>query len=448
VAFVQESCVKFELISSYAQRPQVNDTFQSKIYELNEALLPGELLELHSKYVPDWVAVVLVGGYIAVYTPYVLNGDISLGTFLATIKIFKEVGEEFNEGYEQFMALMSCVGPLQRLVTMFNAPTSLRQQKSVNRRKRAMTKNLRSTFINVKRGLTGQKATVSGDEGSSVEKVTQIADEVIAKVEQNGTPKEDLTEFLKSIAFATDIMPLQAIDVDIGYDKEGINTVLENVNFTIPQGALVVLTGGHRTGKATLLRALGQIIFPTRGYIFCPSHLRLLHVSQEPIIMEMNLWKNLVFGNPRPDEKRVKRILTRMKIEFMHDYLETEYEEWIRTFSSTDIAKINLARVFIANPEILIIHRPTIAFEEKTANEMLDLLHEFVQKRGLELPEDELERRRPRTCIMSTVLPKEAVKRADMVLNIDDHRVTEKTWSVEKSGLVGRKTIIAAQQKG
>ena len=36
---------------------------------------------------------------------------------------------------------MSCVGPLQRLVTMFNAPTSLRQQKSVNRRKRAMTKS-------------------------------------------------------------------------------------------------------------------------------------------------------------------------------------------------------------------------------------------------------------------------------------------------------------------
>ena len=78
-----------------------------------------------NRYVPDWVAVVLVGGYIAVYTPYVrpaentarelsrelssellpaivlkawrdqegevLNGDISLGTFLATIKIFKEV---------------------------------------------------------------------------------------------------------------------------------------------------------------------------------------------------------------------------------------------------------------------------------------------------------------------------------------------------------------------
>merc|ERR1711869_140417 len=103
----------------------------------------------------------------------------------------------------------------------------------------------------------------------------------------------------------------------------------------------------------------------------------------------MTLWKNLVFGNSRPDENRVRRILVRMDMEWMHDWFEAPYADWIRTFSSTDIAKINLARVFIANPEILIIHRPTIAFEEKTANEMLDLLPEFVQKRGLELPEDE-----------------------------------------------------------
>merc|ERR1719305_1852218 len=110
------------------------------------------------------------------------TGDLSLGTFLATIKIFKEVGEEFNEGYEQFMALMGCVGPLQRLVVMFNAKTSLREQKEVNRRKRAMTRNLRSTFINVKRGLVGLKPTASGSDPNQVAKVGKIAEEVIQKV--------------------------------------------------------------------------------------------------------------------------------------------------------------------------------------------------------------------------------------------------------------------------
>merc|ERR1719247_299683 len=168
----------------------------------------------------------------------------------------------------------------------------------------------------------------------------------------------------------------------------------------------------------------------------------MLHVPQDPMIMDMTLWKNLCFGNQSPDPNRVRRILERMDMKWMGDWLESPYSDWVRSFSSTDIAKINLARVFIANPEVLIIHRPTLQFEEKTAEDILDLLHEFVQKRGLELPDDELDRRRPRTCILSTPNPREAVKRADMVLEVANGRVSEKTWSVERSGLVGRRTIM------
>ena len=38
---------------------------------------------------------------------------------------------------------------------------------------------------------------------------------------------------------------------------------------------MVVLVGPHRGGKATLLRAIGEVLLPHKGYIFVPSHLRV-----------------------------------------------------------------------------------------------------------------------------------------------------------------------------
>merc|ERR1719482_1358260 len=133
VECVQDSCSKYELISSFHQRPQINALFWGKVNELNESALPIELMELHSTYIPDWLATILVGGYIALMSPSVFSGDLSLGKFLATTRIFKEVGETFNEGYEQFMDLTNTIGALQRLTVILNSATNLSQQKIINR---------------------------------------------------------------------------------------------------------------------------------------------------------------------------------------------------------------------------------------------------------------------------------------------------------------------------
>ena len=47
------------------------------------------------------------------------------------------------------------------------------------------------------------------------------------------------------------------------------------VSVQAQQGQLVAVTGPHGSGKATLLRLLGHVVFPQDGSIFIPSHLRV-----------------------------------------------------------------------------------------------------------------------------------------------------------------------------
>ena len=53
-----------------------------------------------------------------------------------------------------------------------------------------------------------------------------------------------------------------------------LSTCTEKVSIQAQQGQLVAVTGPHGSGKATLLRLLGHVVFPQEGSIFIPSHLR------------------------------------------------------------------------------------------------------------------------------------------------------------------------------
>jgi len=46
------------------------------------------------------------------------------------------------------------------------------------------------------------------------------------------------------------------------------------------------------------------------GHVFIPSYLRILHVSQEPVLLNEAIWDNLRFGCPdNDDETRAMKIL-------------------------------------------------------------------------------------------------------------------------------------------
>eukprot|EP00747_Dinoflagellata_sp_TGD_P187824 gnl/TRDRNA2_/TRDRNA2_4588_c1_seq1.p1 gnl/TRDRNA2_/TRDRNA2_4588_c1~~gnl/TRDRNA2_/TRDRNA2_4588_c1_seq1.p1 ORF type:complete len:255 (+),score=36.01 gnl/TRDRNA2_/TRDRNA2_4588_c1_seq1:61-765(+) len=176
------------------------------------------------------------------------------------------------------------------------------------------------------------------------------------------------------------------------------------------QGRLICIVGGRGEGKTTLLKLLGGVILPPvqEGMrLFIPSHLRVLNVSPEKHFLVDTLLKNLTLGvRDGDDDAATDRVLQICKdLGIATDVLNmigsSDIQPWTEVLSHTECMLLCIARALIANPEVLILHRPTASFDRVHSESILGQLREFVDKKGILQDESMWYMRRPRTCIMS-----------------------------------------------
>jgi len=74
---------------------------------------------------------------------------------------------------------------------------------------------------------------------------------------------------------------------------------------------------------------------------------------------------------------------------------------WAVAMSHTDMARLNMARVFVINPECLLFHKPVQFFDEVEALKVLSILRAHVDEKGIELSAEKRPYRRPRTVFMT-----------------------------------------------
>jgi len=234
--------------------------------------------------------------------------------------------------------------------------------------------------------------------------------------------------------------------------------VLQGVNIEIRQGEIAAVVGSHASGKSTLIRLLSNILTPTAGSVFVPSHLRILHVSQEPLLLHTSMLHNLALGLPDvncsdEDRQRIISILEMMNLTHVIDIINTEKgndglsnqddddetdakEEikfkcaadgtWEKLTRSMKI-KVHLARALIANPEFLVIDRTLQGLNEEEAEKLHAIISKHVEEKGLCLPEEGRDSRRPRTVVFSTENASHAAG-ADTILEVhmENHTVVQK----------------------
>merc|ERR1719183_754005 len=67
--------------------------------------------------------------------------------------------------------------------------------------------------------------------------------------------------------------------------------------FSTQQGRVVGIIGPRGEGKGTIIKLLGGVVLPDAGvHLFIPTHLRVLHVTAEPLFFHGTLYKNLTLG--------------------------------------------------------------------------------------------------------------------------------------------------------
>merc|ERR1711879_494177 len=62
------------------------------------------------------------------------------------------------------------------------------------------------------------------------------------------------------------------------------------------------------------------------------------------------------------------------------------HADWRASMPVTELAKIHLARAFIMNPEVLVLEKPLLYFDEFSSKTVMACIVNHVRNRGLGLP--------------------------------------------------------------
>ena len=157
-------------------------------------------------------------------------------------------------------------------------------------------------------------------------------------------------------------------------------TILENINLTIPGGKIFALLGPSGSGKTTILRLIAGFEEVDEGKIFLgdeeitnvPINERHINTvfQNYALFPHLNVYENIAFSqrikNVSNDviEQKVQKIIKTV-------HLEKRLYKSIQQLSGGQQQRVALARAIINEPEVLLLDEPLAALDLKLRERML-----------------------------------------------------------------------------
>lgn len=201
-----------------------------------------------------------------------------------------------------------------------------------------------------------------------------------------------------------------ALEADGVWKYYGDFPALRDVGFRVDAGSTLALLGRNGAGKTTLLRIMSGLSKPSRGSVkIYNSEVRLEATRRRIGVLghgislydELSAIENLLmFGRlyslPDP-RKRAEEMLERTGLDRVRDGLVREFSRGMRQ-------RLAVARVFLHDPELLLLDEPFTALDDRAIAVLQSLLGE-MHARG-------------RTIVLSTHQLREALELATHVVLI------------------------------
>ena len=170
--------------------------------------------------------------------------------------------------------------------------------------------------------------------------------------------------------------------------------LFENVNFKLAPKESMAILGVSGSGKSTLLHICSTLLKPNQGEVILCDHniyndnddarLKLRRYDVGIIFQSHYLFKgffaneNIELASFISDKKIDKGILERLGIaDFMH------YR--VGDLSGGQQQRISIARVLAKKPKIIFADEPTGNLDDKTAQEVMNVLFEYIEKENAAL---------------------------------------------------------------
>jgi ATP-binding cassette, subfamily B, bacterial len=183
-------------------------------------------------------------------------------------------------------------------------------------------------------------------------------------------------------------------NVSFGYRED--DSVLEDIDFDVPAGSAIAITGATGSGKSTLLSLIPRFYDPTSGRVLLDGNdLRDLDlddlrrniglVFQESFLFSNTVAANIAFGHPKATPEEIERAA---RIAAAHDFImelpdgyNTILGERGSGLSGGQRQRLAIARAILLDPPILLLDDPTAAIDPETEHEILEAMQSAMQNR-------------------------------------------------------------------
>ena len=215
--------------------------------------------------------------------------------------------------------------------------------------------------------------------------------------------------------------------VTFAYEQD---TVLKDVSFTIPRGQTVALVGASGSGKSTILDLLLRFYDPSAGTIridgtdirdiSTDAYRRMFGtVSQETVLFNDTVIRNIALGEATPDMARVEQVA---RIAHAHDFITAMPEGYQTTIGDRGIKlsggqrqRLAIARALYRDPDILLFDEATSALDTSSERIVQEAINDVLAGRTAVVVAHRL----------STII------NADIILVFDQGRIVERGTHAE-----------------
>ena len=225
-------------------------------------------------------------------------------------------------------------------------------------------------------------------------------------------------------------------DVSLSYEPGRVPAV-HNVDLEVEPGQVVAILGAPGSGKSTIAHLIPRFYDPTEGkvsidgvdirdYTLASLRNNIGIVLQDVFVFTASIRDNVAYGAPDASQDDVERAA---RVANLHDFiagLPNGYDTWVGergvTLSGGQRQRLAIARTILLDPPILILDDSTSSVDTGTEYMIQQALAEVVKGRT--------------TFVIAHRLS--TVRRADLILVLEDGEIVERGAHGELMGLDGR----------
>ncbi|WP_418969065.1 ATP-binding cassette domain-containing protein [Alloscardovia omnicolens] len=181
-------------------------------------------------------------------------------------------------------------------------------------------------------------------------------------------------------------------DVNVYY---GQVHALQDVNITIPQGAIVSLLGGNASGKSTTMKTLlgintvtsGSLTYQGKDITHASTRQRVIQgIAAVPearrIFPEMTIYENLLTGAyTQHDKKQISQDVEAMYERFPR--LKERRNQLAGTMSGGEQQMLAFARALMSHPQLICMDEPTMGLSPRLVEDVLEQIARLRDELGV-----------------------------------------------------------------